>query len=266
MSFRLLLHENGHDQRHIVSGGLVLQARHVLQDSVLNKYMLIEMNCRLHQHFKEDDLGQGVEKPWSYFGSDGPLHWGDMYNECKLPGASQTPRNITSHQYPLAQVIPSPPMPVAFTVKNNGHAVQADVVSGDTGFTHNGEFFKLVQFHYHAPSEHFLEGKQFDLEVHYVHKSAAGKFAVLGYFFRMGGVPNGQVGQVLAAVGRGSVTLELRYPNLGAFRTYVGSLTTPPCSGNILWLVNTVPLVVSALQLDAFVAQVEFNARPLQHW
>jgi len=210
---------------------------------------------------------------WSYEGEGGPEHWGDLsadFKVCEL-GVQQTPIDIRGGtRAELASVVPTfNPMPLK--ILNNGHTIQANCDPGSRTII-NGEAFDLLQFHFHHPSEHLLSGKAFDLELHFVHKSAAGQLAVLGVFIQPG-AENNALAPIWAAMpkeagdeqaaGTTIIPADLLPADRGFFR-YQGSLTTPPCSEGVLWTVFKAPIEASPAQIRQFAELFPVNARPPQ--
>jgi carbonic anhydrase len=210
---------------------------------------------------------------WSYDGEGAPDHWGSLstdFKACDL-GLEQTPIDIRgATRAELAGVVPSfGPMPLK--ILNNGHTIQANCEPGSRTII-NGEPFDLLQFHFHHPSEHLLSGKAFDLELHFVHKSAAGRLAVLGVFIQPG-AENAALAPIWAAMPKeagdekaAGVTIapgDLLPADRGFFR-YHGSLTTPPCSEGVLWTVFKSPIEASPAQIRQFAELFPVNARPPQ--
>lgn len=210
---------------------------------------------------------------WSYDGEGAPEHWGGLsadFRVCDL-GVEQTPIDIRgATRAELAGVAPSfSPMPLK--ILNNGHTIQANCEPGSRTVI-NGEPFDLLQFHFHHPSEHLLAGKAFDLELHFVHKSAAGRLAVLGVFIQPG-AENAALSPIWSAMPKqasdelaAGVTIipgDLLPADRGFFR-YQGSLTTPPCSEGVLWTVFKSPIEASPAQIRQFAELFPVNARPPQ--
>lgn len=148
-------------------------------------------------------------------------------------------------------------------VEHHGHAVQVNLKE-DNGLRLGDVDYKLLQFHYHHPSEHLIDGKAAPLEVHLVHQNKDGNLAVVGVLFHEGAA-NPALATKLASIGKDATVdpRELLPADLGYF-TYNGSLTTPPCSEGVKWLVLAQPMTASAEQLAALQKQVEPNARTAQ--
>lgn len=210
---------------------------------------------------------------WSYEGASGPQQWGsldDDYRLCKL-GRNQSPIDIPASLLvqPSSLTVQYPPIPL--TVVNNGHTIQVNN-SVDASILLDGERFNLLQFHFHTPSEHTLAGRSFPLELHFVHKNAAGQLAVVGLFFEEG-MENPILGKIWETVPpenqtRTAAGVALDMASMisldRGFVRYAGSLTTPPCSEGVRWIVLNTPHVASRQQVEAFMRVFPMNARPVQ--
>jgi carbonic anhydrase len=216
---------------------------------------------------------KAIQTPeWNY-DSAGPAKWGRLspaYNLCAT-GDQQSPVDLRNG-------IPARVAPVRldwksgrFTVVNNSHSIQANVPPGSSA-TIGAERFELIQFHFHTPSEHAVSEKRSAMEVHFVHMHQDGRIAVLGAFLEAGG-HNEAFSAVMkvapAKAGGEAPTESVVDPRqmvpgpLDSWR-YEGSLTTPPCSQIVSWVVfaRTVPVAQSGI--DAFRKIFPMNARPLQ--
>ncbi len=210
---------------------------------------------------------------WSYGGEGGPAHWGELAPENKpcATGLQQSPINLASAITATVDV-PHPHWTPARggMVINNGHTLQVDVSNGG-GIKLNGKDYALKQFHFHHPSEHTIDGKQFPLEVHLVHAAPDGDLAVVGVMFAEGEA-NSSLDAIWATApgreGKAAVAFEIDVAKFlpkkpEAFR-YEGSLTTPPCSETVHWTVMSAPLTASPGQISAFSMLFPWNARPVQ--
>lgn len=209
---------------------------------------------------------------WSYEGATGPSHWGDVDAASKVctVGSQQSPIDILSSV--RAQL---PPLQIAWRVKpdmivNNGHTIQVNSDLGNT-LTVGKDKYDLVQFHFHHPSEHLIGGKHFPMEVHFVHRNGAGALAVVGVLMTAGR-PNTAFKQIAAAmpakagapVKMNAVDIGQMLPARRAYYRYAGSLTTPPCSETVNWLLLHEPIQVAQADIDAFAKIYPMNARPPQ--
>ncbi|HXV32282.1 MAG TPA: carbonic anhydrase [Sinorhizobium sp.] len=207
---------------------------------------------------------------WSYEGEAGPANWGDLdaENAACSAGSQQSPIDI--HGAIKADL---PDLAVDWksggTILNNGHTIQVKAALGGT-LKRGGKTYELVQYHFHAPSEHLVDGKNFAMEVHFVHKHAeTGALGVLGVFLTPGAgnatfaelaakFPQkaGEEAALDAADPRGLLPSSLKY------WAYEGSLTTPPCSEVVDWMVAMEPVEVDPADIKRFTALYSMNARP----
>jgi len=211
---------------------------------------------------------------WTYEGEEGPDHWGELepsFELCSV-GHFQSPIDIVSAEGADLADIEFSYAPSAMNILNNGHTVQVNYDAGSS-ISIDGDEYQLLQFHFHTPSEHTIDGEASPLEVHFVHRDAAGNLAVVGVMLNEGEAENAAFADVFgnlpAEVGEPDahgmeVNAADMLPAGHAYDTYSGSLTTPPCSQGVRWLVLTDPVELSAGQIEAFHALFENNARPVQ--
>jgi carbonic anhydrase len=218
-------------------------------------------------------MAQAEGAHWSYEGAAGPGRWSalDKASATCGTGTRQSPLDIVEPVKAQLAAMKVDYKPAVADVENNGHTIQVNVAPGST-MTVGGTVYNLVQFHFHRPSEHMIAGKSFPMELHFVHKTAAGALGVLGVMLTVGAA-NPSFGAITQAMPAkpGKVTKGLAAidPNgmLPAARTYykyAGSLTTPPCSEDVDWHLLTDPVSVSAEQVAAFAKLYALNARPTQ--
>jgi carbonic anhydrase len=220
--------------------------------------------------------GHSGEVHWTYEGENGPPAWGTLkpeFNLCAL-GKRQSPIAIQSNA-----TLQGPAEPIEFaytpsvgTVVNNGHTIQVDV-QGENSITVRNSTYKLLQFHFHTPSEEMINTKRYAMVAHLVHKNAAGQLAVVSVLMEVG-EPSSFLDKVWTYMPL-DINDRVRMPDnlldmneiLPAdqrYYQYFGSLTTPPCSEGVLWLVIKQPLRISPAQYKLFSQQFPFNARPVQ--
>lgn len=213
------------------------------------------------------------EPHWGYDGEGSPEQWAFLSPQYKAcgQGMEQAPIDLTSG-------IKGDVTPAFFSYKaqplrieNNGHTIQVGL-SPESFVTIGGKRYELVQFHFHHPSEHLLDGSAFPLELHLVHKAADGAIAVVGVFFKTG-TANPNLEKIFsrmppykapAVLVKGSSNVSAFLPKSRAFYRYMGSLTTPPCTEGLTWTVFKEPLEASQEQLDQFARLFPHNARPVQ--
>jgi carbonic anhydrase len=210
---------------------------------------------------------------WSYEGEGGPAQWGSMkpeFAKCAT-GTRQSPIDIREGIKVQLDPVPFDYKPSAFRVIDNGHTVQVNVAAGNS-IEVIGRRYELVQFHFHRPSEERIDGRQFDMVVHLVHKDPEGRLAVVAVLLDRGSaqpivqkVWNNlplEKGEEVPA--RDTLDLNALLPPDRSYFTYMGSLTTPPCSEGVLWMVMKQPVPVSPEQIGIFARLYPMNARPIQ--
>jgi len=149
---------------------------------------------------------------------------------------------------------------------DNGHAVEVETHATDA--TIRGRHFTLSQFHFHAASEHTIDGRHYPLEGHYVFKAQDGRLAVIGVMYEVG-KPNGQAQAVLDNLAHKlhapeQIEISALLPAQRGYYHYLGSLTTPPLTENVEWYVLPTPVTMSQKQMDAFLAHYRHNNRNVQ--
>jgi len=210
---------------------------------------------------------------WSYEGTAGPDHWGDVDAASKVctAGSQQSPIDITGAVKSTLPKLELSWSKTADTIVNNGHTIQLNFEKGGT-LKVAGDSYSLLQFHFHRPSEHLIGGKSFPMEVHFVHRQASGGLAVIGVLMDAGGANptfNKIVSTMPAQEGPAvkadaSIDPSKLLPAGRAYYQYAGSLTTPPCSEVVNWLLLREPISVAKADVDAFAKLYPMNARPAQ--
>lgn len=211
--------------------------------------------------------------PWAYEGAHGPSHWAQLAPENATCGSGQrqSPIDITDGIKVDLDAVQFDYRPSGFRVVDNGHTVQVNVAPGNT-IEVLGRHYELVQFHFHRPSEERIDGKPFDMVVHLLHESADGKLAMIAVLLEKGSaqpvvqsVWNNlplEKGDEVAA--KGPIDVSALLPSDRRYYTYMGSLSTPPCSEGVLWMVMKTPVQISPEQLAIFARLYPMNARPIQ--
>jgi carbonic anhydrase len=214
------------------------------------------------------------EAHWDYEGEYAPYRWGDMkadFASCKS-GSRQSPIDIRNPVIGEVEPIRFHYEDVALRVTNNGHTIQVDYAPGSF-ILFGGNRYELVQFHFHSPSEERVNGRAFDMVAHLVHKSAQGRLAVVAVLLTVGNeqpmlqqVWNAMPGTRDRTRERLDVAINAQQllPADRTYYSYMGSLTTPPCTEGVQWLVMKTPVDISRDQVAHFTALYPMNARPLQ--
>lgn len=217
---------------------------------------------------------EGHPKHWNYaHGEEGPAHWAELdatFETC-AKGSNQSPidiRNAVKADLPAIKTNYSAASPVFV---NNGHTIQVNLPAGQT-MTVGDKSYELLQFHFHTPSEEALNGKRTAMVAHFVHKTAAGELGVIGVLIQPGKT-NEAFAPVFEHLPRAGekitvddVKLDLAamMPADKGYYSFAGSLTTPPCSEGVNWMVLKNPISLGAEQIKAFRRIFNANARPIQ--
>ena len=211
---------------------------------------------------------------WSYAGKTGAEKWGSLgqeYAACSL-GRRQSPIDIRKTILADLPAIQFAYKPVPLTIIDNGRSIKIDTTNAG-GITVDGESYELVQFHFHKPSEEQINGRTYAMVVHLEHQSKVGKLAVVAVMMEAGkeqslirtlwtNLPLEQNKSITHPEVK--IDPSLLIPAKRSYYTFIGSLTTPPCTENVLWLVLKTPLQVSKEQLAGFGTIYKNNVRPVQ--
>jgi carbonic anhydrase len=217
-----------------------------------------------------------AQTEFKYFGPNGPAFWGQLDPAWAACGRGHEQSPVDFGKRTLLTTLHRRPVPVDYErstgqIFNNGHTIEVET-EGHNVLTLGGVDYELQQFHFHGPSEHTFEGQGTDMELHLVHKSAAGVNAVVGVKV-VRGPSSGALRQIFAQL---PDDLDVPHPLAAPFNPrhflpadreyyrYEGSLTTPPCSEGVHWLVLKDPITVSSEDLAQFHERIHFNARPVQ--
>ena len=209
---------------------------------------------------------------WSYEGETGPDRWGGLdpsFPVCDS-GVQQSPIDLAGPIPASGGGLEIQWQPTSGQIVDNGHTIQVNMEAGSS-ITLEGRQFSLLQFHFHLPSEHTVEGESYPMAVHFVHQAEEGDLAVIGIFIDAGEAHAAiqSIWDAVPGVDEAPAPLAGADPNAflpeqRGYSRYAGSLTTPPCSEVASWVVMTESISVSQAQLDAFAALYPMNARPVQ--
>lgn len=210
---------------------------------------------------------------WGYADKTGPTHWSELgaeFTSCKV-GKQQSPVDIRPGKKPRLAPIAFHYASTTGEIVNNGHSVQVNLNEAGTIGLSSGDY-KLLQFHFHTPSEETINGKSYPLVAHLVHQNKEGGLAVVAVLFKLG-KENATLKQVFDALPAvegekhalaGPIDMTAALPKQHGYYAYIGSLTTPPCSEGVHWQVLRQPSEISSQQLAAFRKLYPMNARPVQ--
>ncbi|MEL6162105.1 MAG: carbonic anhydrase family protein [Cyanobacteria bacterium J06627_32] len=213
---------------------------------------------------------------WSYQTEKGPTHWAELDYSFSLcgKGQSQSPIDLTAAE---AADLVNPEFhyrAVPLNLLNNGHTVQIPYAPGSY-LTLAGKQYNLLQFHFHSPSEHSVEGHSQAAELHLVHRNDAGELAVVAVMLQSGEAS--KTGGAYLELTRNlpekagdkvrtgkTISAQALLPETMTTYRYSGSLTTPPCTESVTWLVMSDPVVLPADQIAKYEALLNHNNRPRQ--
>jgi carbonic anhydrase len=212
---------------------------------------------------------------WSYAGAGGPEHWAKLkpeYAAC-AEGRRQSPIDIKEGARLELEPVRFDYRAAPLRIVDNGHTVQVNYAEGSSMVV-AGERYELKQFHFHKPAEERIGGRRFDMVAHLVHQSLEGRLAVLAVLFEARQQPNPflralwphlplEQGREIAP-SEATVDLNALLPESRTYFTYMGSLTTPPCTEGVLWVVLKTPVEMSPGQVAVFGNLHAMNARPVQ--
>lgn len=216
------------------------------------------------------------EAAWAYEGENGPAVWGKLKPEFNLcaTGKRQSPINIEEGS---TLVGPAEPINFAYTpsnatVLNNGYTIQVDV-QGENTITIRGSSFRLVQMRFHSPSEEQVNARRFAMVAHLEHRNDEGQLAIVAVLLEQG-TANPLIDKIWTympldtndrvRMPRELLNVNELLPGDQRYYQYMGSLTTPPCSEGVLWIVLKQPVQISKGQLRLFTQMYPSNARPIQ--
>lgn len=211
---------------------------------------------------------------WGYKADNGPNIWGCLSPEYGLcaDGMHQSPINIENPKPMKLPAIAFNYQPTTLNIGNTGNTI-AIIYPEGSWIQVGGMQYSLLQFHFHSPSEHTVAAKQHDMEMHFVHKSGNGSLAVIAVFIENGrhNTAFDSIWQHLPSVpGESKWVADVVFnaidllPRTRHTYRYDGSLTTPPCSEGVKWIVLTTPIEMSEAQIAAFKSIMHGNNRPVQ--
>ncbi|XP_052169973.1 alpha carbonic anhydrase 7-like [Diospyros lotus] len=225
------------------------------------------------------------EREFDYYeeSDKGPDQWGEIRPEWRMcgKGTMQSPIDMLNERVEVVSYfreLKRKYKPSNATIVNRGHDVMLKWEGGAGYIEINETQYELKQCHWHSPSEHTINGRRFDLEVHLVHESQSNRSAVIGILYEFGRPDSflSEVSEHLEAIaedGEEKRVVGMVDPNhirVGSLKyyRYIGSLTVPPCTENVVWTIVSKARTVSREQVnllrDAVHDDYEVNARPVQ--
>ena len=210
---------------------------------------------------------------WGYTGAGAPENWAKIDKKSFMcaEGNNQSPINLTGFTEAELPAIAFNYTMASSELLNNGHTVQVNIKNGSS-ITIDNIQFDLKQFHFHTPSENNINGNSYPLEAHFVHASKDGALAVVAVMFEEG-AENKALSELWAkmpnkAGDKHSIDakqLEALLPKDRDYYRFSGSLTTPPCTEGVRWLVMKKSVTLSKSQVDTFAKVMHHhNNRPIQ--
>jgi carbonic anhydrase len=243
--------------------------------AVHRPYVRAPLKLALAKCSKKDTRNDEHERvPWGYDGKGAPQSWGELKPEFAAcgEGKQQSPIDIQEGARLDLEPIKFDYRPAPLRIIDNGHTVQVNYAEGSS-ITVSGVRYDLKQFHFHKPSEERVNGKAYDMVVHLVHQSADGRLAVVAVLMEAG-PPNPFIASLWPSLplepgrefSQPEVVVDLNnlLPDPRSYYAYMGSLTTPPCTEGVLWLVLKTPVSVASDQVGIFGKLYSMNARPVQ--
>jgi carbonic anhydrase len=212
---------------------------------------------------------------WGYKGKTGAAYWDCLSEDNALCGSGkqQAPIDITESIKAELPPLEFNYSPIPLFIENNGHSIQ--ITADKAGSLKIGDnAFQLLQFHSHTPSEEAINGIRADMVIHLVHQNIQGQLAVVAVLLNVGDTPNPLI-ETLKVVGlpkilgkplqhATQIDINQLLPKDKSYYTFEGSLTTPPCTEGVKWIILKQQQSISAEQLALYHALHPENARPLQ--
>lgn len=214
---------------------------------------------------------------WSYEGADGPEHWGNLdpdYATCKI-GRDQSPIDIRNPEKAMLPAIRFEYKSGPLNIINNGYtAVRVNYAPRNGNFLIVGDKrFELTQFHFHHPSEEYIDGKPSAMVIHLMHQASDGKVAGVAILLKEG-TANSTIQQLWqympSTKGKEheipgvEINPAALIPQDTSYYTYAGSVTAPPCTEGVTWFVLKTPMSISREEVNAFANLYPHDVRPIQ--
>ncbi len=248
----------------------------------MRKFLLALATVSVAAACGDHESGHAIH--WDYGDEAGPAQWSTLSPDFALcdEGKAQSPIDLSvavanDERLDVRRNFQPVSVHVSYqestvNLLDNGHTIQVSFEDGNTVDVGDKQF-ALIQYHFHAPSEHTMNGEHFPMEAHFVHAAASGELAVAGIFIEQGehnpafdpvwNILPTEPGESRVLEGQ-DVDLDALVPTGSRTYRYMGSLTTPPCSEGVNWFVREAPIALSAEQIAAFTDIFNHNNRPVQ--
>lgn len=214
--------------------------------------------------------------PWSYSGAGGPAAWARLQSEFELCGSGQRQAPIHIEESAALQgpneVLGFDYRPSTGTVLHDGRTIRVEV-QGDNLLQVRGSTWRLAYFDFRHPAEEVVNHSGFAMGVHLVHRNAQGQTAIVAVLLQPGEA-NPFIDRVWTYIpldAGDSVRMPADWLDLATllpqdqrYYQFFGSLTQPPCTEGVLWMVLKQPVTLSPEQLRLFAQMFPANARPVQ--
>lgn len=218
---------------------------------------------------------QHHEAHWGYTGNISPEHWGELSDDYKAAkdGKKQCPINITGAKDVDLPALQLSSKASKVSVENNGHTIEVALKNSDNTLKFGNNTYTLEQFHFHAPSENQIDGKTYPLEEHFVYKTKDNKITVVSVLYQYGAnnkalksvwrnMPKKAERKIKLAK---TININQMFPKDLSYYNFEGSLTTPPCTEGVNWIVFKKQKNISRAQVKKFSKTLGFsNNRPIQ--
>lgn len=224
---------------------------------------------------ENNKMGHSTNSGWGYEGKTGPVYWDCLSEEYALcgNGKQQSPIDITESIKADLPPLTFNYHPIPLIIENNGHTIQ--ITADKAGTLKIGEnAYQLVQFHFHTPSEEAINGKRTNMVIHLVHQNIQGELAVVAVLLKTGNIANSCIETLWNLMPKTpgeaqhhEVQIDINQllpTSQNDYYTFAGSLTTPPCTEGVKWVILKQTVSISPTQLAQYQAVYTENARPLQ--
>lgn len=211
---------------------------------------------------------------WSYGGYQNPTRWDELSSEFQTCGTGDEQSPINIREFHTTEGgegdLEFNYNPSELEVVNDGHTIKVNYDAGSS-VTIEGKEYELKQYHFHTPSEHRINDELSAMEMHLVHQSDDGQYAVVALMIEPGQT-NSEMAKVWSNIsekgnrkqGEKMVNAANFLPENQNYYQYTGSFTTPPCTEGVSWVLFDQPIEASKQQIDAFSSLYPANNRPIQ--